>query len=145
MSACLHVCMSACLRVCMSEDLHVCFLALLPSSLPPSRLHMYIYKYTQYPISYVQSGNIRCHTRKEFPPSRPHPMLGPSAEGPGGGMGWGGWGYLSIFDIGYWIFICTDMKTFSRKPQKNTNDTYFLLMRFESHRRSESNDKCKLG
>ena len=53
------------------------------------------------------------YTHKGFPPpTPPHPMLGPSAEGPGGawgggGGGWGGipYGYISILDIGYWISI----------------------------------------
>ena len=53
------------------------------------------------------------YTHKGFPPTPPppHPMLGPPAEGPGGGMGWGGgwggipYGYISILDIRYWIYI----------------------------------------
>ena len=56
-------------------------------------------------------SNILCpiwrYTHKAFPPTPPHPtpMLGPSAEGPGGGMGWGGGvGGESLMGIfPYWI------------------------------------------
>ena len=32
----------------------------------------------------------------DITPPPPPPMLGPPAEGPGGGMGWGGWGDINI-------------------------------------------------
>ena len=80
-------------------------------------------------------------------------MLGLSAEGPGGGsMGWGGlggmpYGYISILDIGYWIFIYTDIHAFSRKRQKvkKSDEVAKDVMSFESHRRSQSNPNKQIG
>ena len=58
-----------------------------------------------YPISYIQYGNMPIGDSRP-----PLPMLGPSAERPGGSMEWCGvvfffvrtHGYTSILDIGYW-------------------------------------------
>ena len=69
-------------------------------------MYIYIYIY-KYPISYIQYGNI--HIR-DSPPPHPTPCWGRPQRGRGGSMGWGGWGgipygYISILDIGYWIYI----------------------------------------
>ena len=75
-------------------------------------IHIYIYTYiyiNEYPRFYIQYGNIP--TRASPPPTLTQcspPAVLPTALA-WGGVGWGQipYGYMPVFDIGYWI--CTHM------------------------------------
>ena len=63
------------------------------------------------------------------PPTPPHAPPGPSADGPSMGWwggGWGGipYGYISILDIGYWVYILS-----SRSSDKYRN----IVLIFDMH------------
>ena len=66
-----------------------------------------------FPISYIQYENIPIRDSPPPHPTPPHPTTcwGRPQRGRGGhgvgGVGWGGipYGYISILDIGYWIYI----------------------------------------
>ena len=61
-----------------------------------------------HPISYMQDGNIPM--RDPPPPPHPVPTPRPCCGQPRHGVGWGGqgilYGYISILDMGFWIYKC---------------------------------------
>ena len=90
------------------------------------------------------------YTHNGFPPHRTPPHAGAVRRGAGEGMGWGGggiiYGYISILDVGYWIFIYTDITCILEQTKhKNKKLSMFVVNVFESHRRSESNANNKVG